>query len=153
MNKHEINKIQWKIDSSFRRVLFMHVACFWMCVLCCSSFVCTNMTIGCRLYPQNMSAGLVMSGQYAWSDAMRYFVRYDLPIFPSGSWYHLRVRLSGTVSRWSMIFCWNGFHCTSLYICVCACPQIQVPLRNCLRFDRDTTEYLLTAHHSYAFLM
>jgi len=76
----------------------------------------SNMTIGCQLYPQNISAALVMSGQYAWLVAIRYLVMNDLPMFPSGSWYQLSVLPSGLVSRWSSIDFWNGFHFTFSYV-------------------------------------
>ena len=55
----------------------------------------SKMTTASMLYPQNRSAALVTSGQYAWSVAMKFLVRSDLPMFPSGSWYQLSVRPSG----------------------------------------------------------
>ena len=43
------------------------------------------MTTGSMWYPQNVSADLVMFGQYAWLMHMRYLVMYVLPMLPSGS--------------------------------------------------------------------
>jgi len=84
----------------------------------------SNMTIGCKLYPQNISAGLVTSGQYAWSVAMRYLVMNDLPMFPSGWCYQLSRLPSGEVSRWSSIDFWNGFHFTFSYVDSTCCVAV-----------------------------
>jgi len=83
-----------------------------------------KITTGSRLYPQKMSVGLVISGQYAGAVHMRYLVRYDFPMLPAGSWYQLRVRPSALVAMWLIMSCWKGFLMTLEYVSrTCSCSE------------------------------